>query len=124
MDVWSAAQSKAAARIFAKALQPARIDPPTQTAASSPARSAFVVVSVARPTSESSQAGVGTESTDCKANGTDEEDEGDLSSIYTESYESSDGLQVERESGKILLFSKQAHACSSKSARRCQYAKL
>ncbi|VEN44407.1 unnamed protein product [Callosobruchus maculatus] len=94
------AGSRAAARIFAKALQPARIDPTSEV--SSPARGALVVVSVACSTSDSPHldVGVGANSADCTPYGTNEESEEveeDVSSTYTDSYETSDcqSLQVE-----------------------------
>nr|CAH7742381.1 unnamed protein product [Callosobruchus chinensis] len=107
MDVWSAGQSRAAARIFAKALQPTRIDPPpppSSEAASSPARGALVVVSVARSTSNSPRQEVGVRTEES------EEGEEDVSSIYTDSYETSDcqSLQLESRPGVLAWCSRSA----------------
>ncbi|VEN44408.1 unnamed protein product [Callosobruchus maculatus] len=104
------AGSRAAARIFAKALQPARIDPTSEV--SSPARGALVVVSVACSTSDSPHldVGVGANSADCTPYGTNEESEEveeDVSSTYTDSYETSDcqSLQVESRPGVLACCS-------------------
>nr|CAI5853657.1 unnamed protein product [Callosobruchus analis] len=100
MHVWSVDQSKAAARIFANALQTARIDATaTSEAAFSNARgAALVVVSVAGSTSTSTSDRplLDVAASDCTVHSEEAEEDG-VSSIYADSYETSDcqSLQVE-----------------------------